>query len=73
MRVDIDLFDLGVVHVRLERTRSDRLGVGSGTQRALGVLVEQTIAALQPRLIDAGDLLCHPSPHQQLETGAVLA
>ncbi len=57
MGVDIDLLDLGIMHVRLEWAGADRLGVRRGAQLAFGVLVEQAIAALQPRLIDAGDLV----------------
>jgi hypothetical protein len=35
--------------------------------------VQQRVAALQPGLVDGGDLLAEPSAHQQLEAGSIVA
>ena len=60
MRVDVDLLDRGVVHVRLERAGAGELGDDASTHRAITDRVERTLAArIRTWLIVASSSLSH--------------
>ena len=66
VRVDVDLFDGGIVDVRLERAGAGEIGHDAGSHRAVADRIERSFAAGEPDLVDRRQLLAEPRADEQL-------
>src|SRR6056297_2609519 len=64
--VDVDLLDHRVAEVRLEGAGAGEIGDDTGTHVLLLVLRQRANAALQPLLVDPGDLFADPRADEEL-------